>query len=41
MEEIQQKEGEMERHHQGERKKFQMAVSTVMDKWIRQAKDEG
>ena len=41
VEEIQQKEGEMERHHQGEREKFQMAVSTVMDKWIRQAKDEG
>ena len=41
VEEIQQKEEEMERHHQGEREKFQMAVSTVMDKWIRQAKDEG
>ena len=41
VEEIQQKEGEMESHHQGEREKFQMAVSTVMDKWIRQAKDEG
>ena len=41
VEEIQQKEGEIKRHHQGEKEKFQMAVSTVMDKWIRQAKDEG
>ena len=39
--EIQQKEEEIKRHHQGEKEKFQAAVSTVMDKWIRQAKDEG
>ena len=41
VEEIQQKEEEMIRDHRGEKEKFQMAVSTVMDKWIRQAKDEG
>ena len=41
MEKIQQKKEEMERYHQGEKEKFQMAVSTVMDKWIHQAKDEG
>ena len=41
VEKIQQKEGEIKRHHQGEKEKFQMAVSTVMDKWISQAKDEG
>ena len=39
--EIQQKEEEIKRHHQGEKEKFQAAVSTVMDKWIREAKDEG
>ena len=39
--EIQQKEEEIKRHHQGEKEEFQAAVSTVMDKWIRQAKDEG
>ena len=41
VEEIQQKEKEMIRDHRGEKEKFQMAVSTVMDKWIRRAKDEG
>ena len=41
VEEIQQKEEEIKRHHQGEKEKFQAAVSTVMDKWIRQVKDEG
>ena len=41
VEEIQQKEEEIKRHHQREEEKFQMAVSTVMDKWIHQAKDEG
>ena len=41
VEEIEQKEEEMRKHYQGEKEKFQMAVSTVMDKWIRQAKDEG
>ena len=41
VEKIQRKEGELGRHYQGEKEKFQMAVSTVMDKWIRQAKDEG
>ena len=39
--EIQQKEEEIKRHHQREEEKFQMAVSTVVDKWIHQAKDEG
>ena len=38
---MQQKLEEMKRRHQGEKEKFQVAVSTVMDKWIRQAKDEG
>ena len=41
VEEIQQKEEEIKRHNQREKEKFQAAVSTVMDKWIRQAKDEG
>ena len=41
VEEIQQKKEEIKRLHRGEREKFQTAVSTVMDKWIRQAKDEG
>ena len=41
VEKIQQKLEEMKRHHQGEKEKLQVAVSTVMDKWIRQAKDEG
>lgn len=41
VEKIQQKGEEIKRHHQGEKEKFQAAVSTVMDKWIRQAKDEG
>lgn len=41
VEEIEQKEEEMRKLHQGEKEKFQMVVSTVMDKWIRQAKDEG
>ena len=40
VEKIQQKKEELERY-QGEKEKFQMAVSTVMDKWIHQAKDEG
>ena len=40
-EKIQQKEEEIKRHNQREEEKFQMAVSTVMDKWIHQAKDEG
>ena len=38
---LQQKLEEMKRRHEGEKEKFQVAVSTVMDKWIRQAKDEG
>ena len=38
---MQQKLEEMKRRHQGEKEKFQVAVSTVMEKWIRQAKDEG
>ena len=38
---MQQKLEEMKRRHEGEKEKFQVAVSTVMDKWIRQAKDEG
>ena len=37
---MQQKLEEMKRRHQEEKEKFQVAVSTVMDKWIRQAKDE-
>ena len=41
VEEIEQKKEEIKRLHQGEKEKFQTAVSTVMDKWIRQAKDEG
>ena len=41
VEKIQQKLEEMKRHHQGEKEKLQVVVSTVMDKWIRQAKDEG
>ena len=41
VEKIQQKLEEMKRHHQGENEKLEVAVSTVMDKWIRQAKDEG
>ena len=41
VEEIQQKKEEIKRLHQGEKEKFQTAVSTVMDKWILQAKDEG
>ena len=41
VEEIQQKKEEIKRLHQGEKEKFQTAVSTVMDKWIRQAKDGG
>ena len=39
--EIQQKEEEVKRHHQREKEKFLLAVSTVMDKWNHQAKDEG
>ena len=39
--EIQQKEEETKRHHQREKEKFLLAVSTVMDKWNHQAKDEG
>ena len=39
--EIQQKEEEIKRHHQREKEKFLLAVSTVMDKWNHQAKDEG
>ena len=39
--EIQQKEEELKRHQKGENKKFKMAVSTVTNKWIHQAKDEG
>ena len=38
--EIQQEE-EIKRHHQREKEKFLLAVSTVMDKWNHQAKDEG
>ena len=39
--EIQQKEEEIKRHHQREKEKFLRAVSTVMDKWNHQARDEG
>lgn len=39
--EIKQKEEELQRELQGEKDKFQMAVSLVMDKWICQANDEG
>ena len=39
--EIQQKEEEVKRHHQREKEKFLLAVSTVMDKWNHRAKDEG
>ena len=39
--EIQQKEEEIKRHHQRENEKFQMAVSTVMNKWNHPGKDEG
>ena len=38
--EIQQEE-EIKRHLQREKEKFLLAVSTVMDKWNHQAKDEG
>ena len=39
--EIKQKEEELQRELQGEKDKFQMAVSLVMDRWICQANDEG
>ena len=39
--EIQQKEEEIKRHHQRENEKFEMAVSTVMNKWNHPGKDEG
>ena len=39
--EIQQKEEEIKRHNQREKEKFLLAVSTVIDKWNHQAKDEG
>lgn len=39
--EIKQKEEELKRELVGEKEKFQMAVSAVMDKWICQANDEG
>ena len=38
---LKQKEEELKRELEGEKEKFQMAVSAVMDKWICQANDEG
>ena len=40
-EKIKQKEDELQGELEGEKKKFEMAVSSVMDKWICQAKVEG
>ena len=40
-EKIKQKEDELQGELEGEKKKFEMAVSGVMDKWICQAKFEG
>ena len=40
-EKIKQKEDELQGELEGEKKKFEMAVSGVMDKWICQAKVEG
>ena len=40
-EKIKQKEDELQDKLEGEKKKFEMAVSSVMDKWICQAKVEG
>ena len=40
-EKIQQKEDELQGELEGEKEKFEMAVSSVMDKWICQAKVEG
>lgn len=39
--EIKQKGEELKREQEGEKEKFQMAASAVMDKWICQANDEG
>ena len=39
-EKIKQKEDELQGELEGEKKKFEMAVSSVMDKWICQAKVE-
>ena len=40
-EKIKQKEDELQDKLAGEKEKFEMAVSSVMDKWICQAKVEG
>ena len=40
-EKIKQKEDELQDKLEGEKEKFEMAVSSVMDKWICQAKVEG
>ena len=40
-EKIKQKEDELQGELEEEKKKFEMAVSSVMDKWICQAKVEG
>ena len=40
-EKIKQKEDELQEKLEGEKEKFEMAVSSVMDKWICQAKVEG
>ena len=40
-EKIKQKEDEVQDKLEGEKEKFEMAVSSVMDKWICQAKVEG
>ena len=40
-EKIKQKEDELQGKLEGEKEKFEMAVSSVMDKWICQAKVEG
>ena len=40
-EKIKQKEGELQGELEGEKEKFEMTISSVMDKWICQAKVEG
>ena len=40
-EKIKQKEDELQGKLEGEKENFEMAVSSVMDKWICQAKVEG
>ena len=40
-EKIKQNEDELQGEFEGEKKKFEMAVSSVMDKWICQTKVEG